>query len=135
MHRFSLDCAYCAAKLIDETNQQWLGDIFDWQECAKQNYIDINCFTTKSSNRCIQFDEKLQRFVDWDYILTLTKEVATSYLSCSLVNYCNKHNSNRITTTVYQNGEHIAQIKSIKDKHLQCIEYKNNKDARIRENL
>ena len=131
MDEFSLDCAYCAAKLIDEANQQWLGDIFDWQECVKQNYIDMNCFMTKLTNTGIKFNEDLQRFVDWDYILALTQDSATSYLPCSLVNYCNSRNSTRITTTVYRDGDQSRYINSIKSKYINSTGNKNNRDCRF----
>lgn len=131
MHKFSLDSAYCAAKLISEFDQQWLGDVFSWEACAEQNYIDLNCFITTSANKKFRFDETLHRFVDWDYILTLTREARISYLPISLVDYCNKKKADRITNSIYQKGQHIQYIKFIKDKHAKLIGPKSNRDVRI----
>jgi len=134
MKKFSLDSAYCAAKLIGDTDEQWLGDVFSWQACAQQNYIDLNCFMLKRPVKKILFDETLERFVDWDYILNVTKKFRVSYLSSALVNYCNKKSQKRITTSVYQNHESIPYIKSIRDKHLMVMGKSENRDCRITDN-
>lgn len=132
MDKFSLDSAYCAAKLIEEENQQWLGDIFNWEACVEKNYIDINCFITKSANKKARFDETLQRFVDWDYILEITREGIVSYLPIALVDYCNKAKKDRITNSIYQHsGMRTHYIKFIQDKHSKPGRPTNNKDARF----
>lgn len=135
VNRFSLDCAYCAAKLIGDIDQQWLGDSFNWQACVECNYVDLNCFITTLANKKFLFDENLQRFVDWDYILAVTKTGKVSYFPAPLVEYCNKQTSNRITTSVYQGGEHIYYINSIRDKHRKLIGRKNNIDVRYKEGM
>ena len=84
MEEFSLDSAYCAARLIGDTEEQWLGDYFDWEACTNQNYIDINCFMLKRPHHKFLFDENLKRFVDWDFILGVTKNSRTSYLPLPL---------------------------------------------------
>ena len=131
MKKFSLDSAYCAAKLIGDAEEQWLGDIFSWQACAEKNYIDLNCFMLKRPAQKILFDETLERFVDWDFILNVTKKSKTSYLSSALVNYCNKTSPKRITTTVYQDQESISYIKLIRDKHLLLMGKAENRDCRM----
>ena len=131
MEIFSLDTAYCAARLIGDKTEQWLGDYFSWQACAEQNYIDINCFMIKMPHNKILFDESLERFVDWDYILEATKKTRTSYLPLPLVNYCNKKSSNRISTTVYQDAEFIEKIQSIQAKHYHALDEAKNIDVRI----
>ena len=97
-----LDSAYCAAKLIGESEQLWLGDFFSWKDCAELNYIDLNCFMTKSNNKKSYFDENLRRFVDWDYILGVTQDSRVSYLSAALVDYCNRDSLSRITCTEHK---------------------------------
>ena len=75
---------------------------------------------------------KIWRFVDWDYILNSTRESRTSYLPVALVEYCNKKSRDRITTTVYQNNQRAKYIKSIQDKHLSLMGYRDNMDARTK---
>ena len=132
MSIYSLDSAYCAARLIGDCDEQWLGDSFSWQQCVIKNYIDLNCFIIRSSNAKNLFDENLERFVDWDYILNSTRESRTSYLPVALVEYCNKKSRDRITTTVYQNNQRAKYIKSIQDKHLSLMGYRDNMDARTK---
>jgi len=129
--KFSLDSAYCAAKLIGDNEEYWLGDVFSWQACAEKNYIDLNCFMLKMPAEKLFFDETLERYVDWDYILNATKKTRTSYLPSALVNYCNRKSQKRITTIVYQNNESAAYIKSIKEKHLNIMGKTENLDCRI----
>ena len=131
MDEYSLDSSYCAAKLIGDSDKVWLGDIFDWKACVDLNYIDINCFITKSINKVYSFNVNLERFVDWDYILSVTRASRVSYMPLALVNYCNSKKSNRITTTVYQNGDHTTYIKEIQNKHLNNLSCTHNQDVRI----
>ena len=35
MEEFNLESAYCAARLIGDISDQWLGDFFDWKACAE----------------------------------------------------------------------------------------------------
>ena len=130
MKEFSLDSAYCAARLIGDTSEEWLGDYFNWEACANKNYIDMNCFMLKRTHHEFLFDENLKRFVDWDFILEATKESRTSYLPLPLVNYCNKQSRDRITTSEYQGVEYREWIKNIQRKH--GVDGKNNNlDFRI----
>ncbi|MDA7436810.1 glycosyltransferase [Synechococcus sp. AH-601-B19] len=132
MDEFSLDSAYCAARLIGDHGEQWLGDYFSWQACAKQNYIDINCFMLKKiTHDKLFFDESLKRFVDWDYILEATKKARTSYLALPLVNYCNKKSRQRITTSVYQGNEFFERVKEIQARHDNENKQNANLDVRV----
>ena len=130
IEKFSLDSGYCAAHLVGDEINQWLGDYFSWQACAVQNYIDLNCFMIKSTKNDYYFDENLQRFVDWDYILSATKSSQTSFLPLALVKYCDSKSQARITTTVYQNNEKATKIASIKEKHFALMGSNENIDAR-----
>ena len=131
MHIFSLDSAYCAARFIGDNDERWLGDFFSWQNCAEKNYIDLNCFAIHSKNIKFLFDEGLDRFVDWDFILNNTRESRTSYLPLALVEYCNKRSRDRISTTVYQDNQRLKVIQSIKDKHFSLMGSHENSDARL----
>ena len=131
IEKFCLDSGYCAAHLIGDDIDQWLGDHFSWQACVVQNYIDLNCFMIKSTNKEYYFDESLQRFVDWDYILGATRSSRTSFLPLALIKYCDSKLRPRITTTIYQNNEKDAKIASIKEKHLALMGSNENIDARM----
>jgi hypothetical protein len=48
------------------------GEAFDWNECLRGNYIDLNIFAHLRQDQ-IKFDTDLPRVVDWDYILRVTK--------------------------------------------------------------
>ena len=130
LNKFSLDSAYCAARLIGNMEEQWLGDFFSWQACAEKNYIDLNCFMLTMPPEKIAFDENLERFVDWDFILAATKSSRTSYFPSPLVHYCNEKSKNRITTTVYQDTS-TNYLKLIRDRHKSIMGNKENQDCRL----
>ena len=132
MKGFNLDCAYCAARLVGDTDQQWLGDSFSWEACVKQNYIDLNCFTSKIQKEALMFDETLKRFVDWDYILSATKDSRVAYLPSPLVEYCNKQSLKRITTSIHQGSRHVPYLESIRRKHQQQKRVIDNVDSRAK---
>ena len=80
------------------------------------------------------FDEKLNRYVDWDFILNNTKTIKTSYLSSPLVSYCNKFTCDRITTTVYNKEEQEKWIRYIQDKNRNSSTKLNNLDMQFIDN-
>ena len=131
MSIFNLDSAYCAAKLIGGNEQLWLGDFFSWKDCAELNYIDLNCFMTKSSSRKTIFDESLRRFVDWDYILGVTQNSRVSYLPVALVDYSNRDSLSRITCTVHQGKDLDHYLDAIRNKYSQPDGPYFNKDVRV----
>ena len=133
MSIFKLDSAYCAAKLIGENEQLWLGDVFSWKACAELNYIDLNCFMTRSSNRKSFFDESLRRFVDWDYILGITQSSRVSYLSLAQVDYSNRDSLSRITCTVHQGKDQDHYLNAIRNKYSRPRGSWFNKDVRVKD--
>ena len=124
----NLDATYCAAIVYDDNNTStWLGNYFDWSQCLTSNYIDLNCFMTKRSllnEKNIGFDETLERFVDWDFILELTDNSHVSFLDCALVKYYNGKLGHRITNEKMV-GEEKRLINYIREKHIGKI---NNLD-------
>ena len=83
----NLSTAYCACLLSNEKKDEliWLGNHFDWDKCLELNYIDLNGFICKRECAHAYFDENLRRFVDWDYILQITKDLPTGFLDCGLI--------------------------------------------------
>lgn len=78
------DCAYAALEVVDDQGNVrfFRGDDFDWHECRKGNYIDLNVFCHRRSllEKVDGFDEKLRRMVDWDFILRATKGSNVAYI-------------------------------------------------------
>ena len=125
---YNLDSAFCAARLVDDHSEKWLGDVFNWEECLKLNYIDLNCFMTTRGSENVLFDEKLFRLVDWDYILGVTKYSKTSFLPAALVRYCNRQSRTRITTTINIDNDYMSKIRN---KHKSSKESTQNLDSRL----
>lgn len=132
----NLDAAYCQISIKGQKNiiKGYRGDIFSWQSCLKKNYIDMNCFIHKANSRALQdniivnarFDINLKRLVDWDYILRVTKDSKVSFCPLPLVSYYDGDDYERITKTVYTEGDVIQEyIKSIQSKHYHCIHTEN----------
>ena len=126
MSKFKLKCAYLGFKYVDENGTQGcLGQDFSWDECLKQNYIDLNCFAhtqeqlkISNSHWHYNFDESIDRLVDWDFILRITKNVRCKFLRLFLVNYYCGSKVSRITNTVYKNKEELIRIiQFIQNKH------------------
>ena len=64
------------------------------------------------------FDESINRLVDWDFILRMTKNEQCEYLSLFLVNYYCGPEGSRITKSNYtQRGELKDLMKYIQHKH------------------
>ena len=124
-----LKSAYLGIKLIDEEGiHGCLGQDFSWNQCLHKNYIDLNCFahTRNQLNEMKRlwgyyFDESINRLVDWDFILRMTKNEQCKYLSLFLVNYYCGSEGSRITKSNYtQRGELKDLMKYIQHKHWDC---------------
>jgi glycosyltransferase involved in cell wall biosynthesis len=74
----AIDCVYAA--MVSEVHPHrpfgFLFDPFDRARLLRANYIDINVFAHRRGALDISggFDEKLNRFDDWDLILRLTRD-------------------------------------------------------------
>jgi glycosyltransferase involved in cell wall biosynthesis len=74
----AIDCVYAA--MVSEVHPHrpfgFLFDPFDRVRLLRANYIDINVFAHRRAVLDISggFDEKLNRFDDWDLILRLTRD-------------------------------------------------------------
>lgn len=96
----SLDAGYSGIKALDNdyVAVRYRGDIFDWNECLAENYVDINSFIHKNS--MTRNDPELQRFVDWDFILRLTIDKSVGFAPFTGVNYYDGSDFQRITNTI-----------------------------------
>ena len=111
-----LDAAYSAIHAInDKGDSIYRGDVFDWAECLKENYIDMNAFVHKKTT--IRFDETLKRLVDWDFILRVAKNIRIAYAPFIGVNYYDGDMFSRITKNEYI-GDKLAEMQThIRTKH------------------
>ena len=126
MLRHRLKSAYLGIKLMDEEGiRGCLGQNFSWHQCLHKNYIDLNCFahTRNQLNEMKRlwgyyFDESINRLVDWDFILRMTKNEQCKYLSLFLVNYYCGNKGERITRSMYTKPNELKYLKKyIQKKH------------------
>jgi glycosyltransferase involved in cell wall biosynthesis len=100
---FNLDSVYSGLIAFDEKNQfmYYRGCDFSWPDFRHYNYIDLNSFGHKKIplEENIFFDEKLERLVDWDYIMRFSFSRTISYAPFLGVKYDDGINP-RITNTV-----------------------------------
>ena len=78
---------------------------FDWIECHRSNYIDLNSFGYRSELGDFRFDAMISRLVDWDLILRITAENSCCYLPFLGVNYYDGAKLERITTSRYSDPD------------------------------
>lgn len=73
----------CAIALRDDLGQLtgYRGAPFDWDECLKRNWVDLNCLVHARAllGETGGFDPRLRRMVDWDLILRLTRGRTVAY--------------------------------------------------------
>ena len=126
MVKYELECAYLGMKLINEAGiYGCLSQKFEWDNCHKKNYIDLNCFAhtrNKLNNMKSQwgygFDESINRLVDWDFILRMTRKERCEHLSLFLVDYYCGSKGSRITNTNYTEIKEFSElIRFIQGKH------------------
>ena len=82
--------AYCGLKALGDggTIRFYRGESFNFLECLSANYIDMNCFAHRRLDYSkFQFDPKLRRLVDWDYILRVTRTCGATFVPYLGVNY------------------------------------------------
>ncbi|WED24156.1 glycosyltransferase family 2 protein [Vibrio sp. JC009] len=72
---------------------------FSYESLKISNYIDLNCFSYRSSKK-YYFDQKLNRLVDWEYILRIARTNNIRLIPLSLVRYQIYENLIRITNSV-----------------------------------
>ena len=112
-----LDCVYSGLQIVDEKGitTAYRGDRFDWNECFKSNYIDLNVFAHKYNYLLDKglFDESLRRMVDWDLILRYSKNAKIRYLPFIGCFYLDdKSANNRISNSEPYLFRDIVQLKN-----------------------
>jgi len=110
--------AYSGLRVLDETGSavMFRGEVFNWEECLQENYVDINAFAHKKAT--MRNDPSLRRFVDWDFILRLAKGKAVEFAYFVGVNYYDGDQHKRITKTVSASKNEIQKLKEyVQGKH------------------
>ncbi len=134
MHGGKLDAAYSGFSAVDDRGELafYRGSDFDWLQCWRQNYIDLNCFAHRRDvmPHC-RFDESIRRLVDWDYILRVTAQAKTSYAPFLGPIYYDGSRCERITNSEYT-VEQLADVGDyIRAKH-PAETHSENQRAEIR---
>ena len=131
-----LDACYSGVHILgdDPAIVSYYGEDFDWEACFNMNYIDLNAFGHKRSllHSGLQFDEKLKRLVDWDFILAATAEHRVAYAPFIGVDYYDGRRGNRITFTEYPGDELTKHIESIQKKFKGLKDSKQVRNPAIR---
>lgn len=94
-------CAYDILVMHRGNGQpRYRGEPFDWSECLRGNYVDLNVFAhrvvTGAQDRVL-FDAQLRRGVDWDFILRLTRSAAVAFLPVPGCDYTDTPDPQRIS--------------------------------------
>jgi glycosyltransferase involved in cell wall biosynthesis len=64
------------------------GEVFDYDECLKSNYVDLNTLLLKKSVvGQSRFDETIRRMNDWDFLLNVTRNKKVEYVPFIGVSY------------------------------------------------
>lgn len=104
------DCAYDMLVLHQkEAPLRYRGEGFDWDECLRGNYIDLNVFAHLRLPSAVggavdsasgpRFDPALPRMVDWDFILRRTRGQGVAFVPLLGCDYNNDpSDAQRIST-------------------------------------
>lgn len=109
------------ARIKHRNSGREYGKPFNYSELTQDNFIDMGVFVHNISlyKKYGGFDKNLKRLVDWDLILTYTKNNAPVYIDKILLDYNDDTNMKRITNTENRNLNYIRKkhkIKKIKEK-------------------
>lgn len=111
------ETGYCSLLLHDEHDSVigYRGEAFDWEECLKANYVDINVFAHKRSLLVNQgpYDISLRRMVDWDLILRYTKispPFFAPFIGCYYLE--SRNDINRITLSEPLAFQKVVRLKN-----------------------
>ena len=96
-HRFS-KCFYAQIKLL---SGEIVGVPFNYKKLRKGNYIDLGVFIHHKSliKKYGNFDEKINRLVDWELILRYTKNNKPIFINKPLLKYNNSNDFTRISNS------------------------------------
>ncbi|TWG90309.1 glycosyltransferase involved in cell wall biosynthesis [Mesorhizobium sp. J18] len=119
MTKYGHDVAYCADEVKGDNGIHVRGRPFDWNDCLKGNFIDLNvyCHARSLLDRWGGFDESLRRMVDWDLILRQTRHAKSigflPFVGCSYTN--GSADRNRISVKESRAFRHIVVAKAKND--------------------
>lgn len=123
MRRSNTRCAYAVQEIHTPTADGvdhilYRQNSFDYGALLYGNFIDINIFMHHRMlfEKFGGFDEKLNRTVDWDLVLSYTKDNKPAFVNYIGVIYDNSQDSDRISTTVSPEDS-MRNINIIRAKH------------------
>ncbi|MEZ5985951.1 MAG: rhamnan synthesis F family protein [Hyphomonas sp.] len=136
MEREGLSAAYAGLRVVGDNDilQYFRGDVYSWQECLHANYIDLNTYAHRSDVTIgpqIRFDERLQRLVDWDFMMRVNVGGRIAYAPFIGAIYYNGRRGERISHTRYVDGNIHIYEDAIRQKHRDLPDDYENADAGI----
>ena len=97
-------CGHAGARLqtAEGAVTGYRGEPFDWEECLRSNYVDMNVFFHDRAlgEEIGGFDTVLRRVVDWDFLLRCTRHhrpVQAPFLACLYADH--RDDATRITVS------------------------------------
>ena len=96
-----LRAAYCGARALSENGdtQFYLFTHFDFESCAREDLIDLNCFCVNRALKFIEFDESLYTLAVWHYIMRIAAITRVKGVPFIGVNYFDKAKNDYISDT------------------------------------
>lgn len=130
LQKGNLSASYSGVEIVNDDNEiiGYYGEEFNWIECLELNYIDINsfCHHINIVHEGFRFNESLKRFVDWDFILSVSRNIRIAYAPFKGVIYYDGYEGYRITHSEYigQENNYLSVIRNSHSKYINDIQNK-----------
>lgn len=113
--------AYGGLRVRDDDGRllRSLGAPFDYAACRAGNYIDLNVLGYRRQPFAhARFDTALRRLVDWDLLLTITREAGATFLPYHAADYYDGDRHARISRVEHQaDGEFETLSDVVRGRH------------------
>ncbi|RKZ08226.1 hypothetical protein DRQ25_09560, partial [Candidatus Fermentibacteria bacterium] len=95
----NIEIAYCGLRLQQNGRiVGYRGDVFDYSECLKINYVDLNALLFRRSViGDFRFDESIRRMNDWDFLLLVAVKRNVEYFAFVGVSYSFNERADQIS--------------------------------------
>ena len=106
-----VEIAYCGLRMQQRGGTVgYRGDVFNYAECLKSNYVDLNALMfQRSVIGDIRFDESIRRMNDWDFLLSVAVNRRVEYFPFIGVSYSFHERADQISELEPQIYKKIIQ--------------------------